>query len=109
MFMLKNIASNIKTTLPNTKNAKKILKFVEEFSQTPDESLAGTLMGTLTTMMFDGSSTMHEYVIKMTNVAVRLKSLGMEVEQNFLVQFIINSLQSEYGIFQMNYNTMKDK
>ncbi|KAF3655398.1 putative receptor protein kinase TMK1-like [Capsicum annuum] len=33
----------------------------------------------------------------------------MKVEQNFLVQFIINSLPSEYGLFQMNYNTMKDK
>ena len=33
----------------------------------------------------------------------------MEVKQKFLVQFIINSLPSEYGPFQMNYNTMKDK
>ena len=66
-------------------------------------------MGTLTTMMFDGSSTMHEYVIKMTNVVARLMSLRMEVEQNFLVQFIINSLPSEYVPFQKNYNTMKDK
>ncbi|KAH0774680.1 hypothetical protein KY290_011817 [Solanum tuberosum] len=66
-------------------------------------------MGTLTTMKFDGSRTMHEHVIEKTNVAARLKSLGMEVEKNFLVQFIINSIPSEYGPFQMNYNTMKDK
>ena len=66
-------------------------------------------MGTLTTMKFDGSRTMHEHVIEMTNVAARLKSLEMEVEQNFLVQFIINLLPSEYDPFQMNYNTMKDK
>ena len=49
---------------------------------------------------------MHEHVIK---IATRLKSLGIKVEQNFLVQFIINSLPSEYEPFQMNYNTMKDK
>ncbi|KAH0709765.1 hypothetical protein KY284_011192 [Solanum tuberosum] len=66
-------------------------------------------MGTLTTMKFDGSRTMHEHVIEMTNVATRLKSLGLEVEKNVLVQLIINSLSSEYGHFQMNYNTMKDK
>ncbi|KAH0774411.1 hypothetical protein KY290_011548 [Solanum tuberosum] len=82
---------------------------MEESFQTADKSLAGTLMGTLTNMKFDGSHTMHEHVIEMTNVAARLKSLGMEVEQNFLIQFIINSLPSEYGPFQMNYNTMKDK
>ena len=52
---------------------------------------------------------MHEHVIEMTNESARLMSLRMEVEQNFLVQFIINSIPSEYGPFQMNYNTMKDK
>ncbi|XP_028223512.1 uncharacterized protein LOC114405010 [Glycine soja] len=45
----------------------------------------------------------------MTNIAAKLKSLGMVVAENFLVQFILNSLLSEYGPFQMNYNTMKDK
>ncbi|KAH0652658.1 hypothetical protein KY289_030336 [Solanum tuberosum] len=109
MFMRMNIAGNIKTTRPKTENAKDFLKLVEESSQTADKSLVGTLMGTLTTMKFDGSRTMYEHVIEMTNVVARLKSLGMEVEQNFLVQFIINSLPSEYGPFQMNYNTMKDK
>jgi len=63
----------------------------------------------LTTMKFDGSRTMHEHVIEMTNIAARLKSLGMAVDEGFLVQFILNSLPSEYGPFQMNYNTMKDK
>ena len=82
---------------------------MEESSQTADKSLAGTLMSTLTTRKFDGSRTMHEHIIEMTNVATRLKSLGMEVEQNFLVQFIINSLLSQYGIYQMNDNTMKEK
>ena len=87
-----NIASNIKTTFPKTEKAKDFLKFVEEYSQTTDKSLAGTLMGTFNTMKFDGSRTMHEHVIKMTNITERLKSLGIEVEQNFIVQFIINSL-----------------
>jgi len=33
----------------------------------------------------------------------------MTMDEGFLVQFILNSLPSEYGPFQMNYNTMKDK
>ena len=52
---------------------------------------------------------MHEHVVEMTNIAARLKTLGMEVNEGFLVQFIINSLPPEYGPFHMNYNTMKDK
>ena len=109
MYMRMSIANNIKTALPKTDNAKEMLKFVEERSQTADKSLAGTIMSTLTTMKFDGSRTMHEHVIEMTNFSARLKSLGMKVDESFLVQFILNSLPSEYGPFQMNYNTMKDK
>ena len=45
----------------------------------------------------------------MTNIASRLKTLGMAVDDSFLVQFILNSLPSEYGAFQINYNTIKDK
>ena len=80
-----------------------------ERSQTADKSLARTLMSTLTTMKFDGLRTMHEHVIKMTNIATILETLGMTVNEIFLVQFILNSLPSKYGIFQMSYNTMKDK
>ena len=88
---------------------KSLWGLVGEYSQTTDKSLAGTLMSTLTTTKFDGSCTMHEHVIEMTNIAARLKTLGMVVNENFLVQFILNSLLSEYDPFQMSYNTMKDK
>ena len=103
------VADSIKTSLPNTDNAKEFMGLVGESSQTDDKSLAGTLMSTLTTMKFDDSYTMHEHVIEMTNIATRLKTLGMTVNENFLVQFILNSLPSESGPFQMSYNTMKDK
>ncbi|XP_073280621.1 uncharacterized protein [Primulina huaijiensis] len=109
MLMRMSVTNNIKSALPHTDIAKEFMKFVVERSQTADKSLAGMLMATLTTMKFDGSRTMHEHVIEMRNIAARLKSLGMNVDENFLVQFIINSLPSKYGPFQMNYNTMKDK
>ncbi|KAL5760832.1 hypothetical protein ACOSQ2_019670 [Xanthoceras sorbifolium] len=52
-----SVANNIKSTLPKTKSAKEFMNFVEERSQTADKSLDGTLMGTLTTIKFDGSET----------------------------------------------------
>ena len=57
-------------------------------------------------MKFDGSCTMHEHVIEMTNIATKLKVVGMEVNENFL---IINSLPHRYASFQMGYITIKDK
>ena len=45
----------------------------------------------------------------MANLETRLKSLGMDVSESFLVQFIVNSLALEFGQFQVNYNTLKEK
>ncbi|XP_042952268.1 uncharacterized protein LOC122289355 [Carya illinoinensis] len=45
----------------------------------------------------------------MTNLAARLQTLGMKVEESFIVQFVLNSLPPQYGPFQMHYNSIKDK
>lgn len=109
MFMRMTVANNIKTTLPQAETAQEYLKNVENRFKTADKSLAGTLMAELTTKKFDGTRGMREHVLEMTNVAAKLKTLGMSVDESFLVQFILNSLPPQYGPFQINYNTIKDK
>ncbi|XP_075103776.1 uncharacterized protein LOC107791994 [Nicotiana tabacum] len=104
-----NIANNIKRTIPQTESAREYLKFVEKHFRSADNSLVGTLMAELTTMKFDGSRSMQNHIIEMTNIVARLQTLGMKVDDSFLVQFILNSLPREYGSFQINYNTIKDK
>ena len=109
MFMQMTIAKNIKTTPQKTDDAKEFLTKVAEHFKTNDKSLAGTLMAKLTTMKFDGTCGIQEHVLEMTNLAAQLKTLGMNVDEFFLVQFILNFLPPQYGPFQINYNTMKDK
>ena len=109
MFMQITIAKNIKTTLPKTNDAKKFLANVAERFKTANKSLTGTLMAKFTTMKFDGTRGIQKHVLKMTNLAAQLKTLGMNVDEFFLGQFILNSLPPQYGPFQINYNTMKDK
>ena len=82
---------------------------MEERFHSTDKSLVGTLMAQLTTMKIDRSRSMQEHTIKITNIAARLKTLGIVVDDSFLIQFILNSLLSEFGVFQINCNTIKDK
>ena len=77
ILMRMTVVDSIKTTLPKIESAKKFMWLVGERSQTADKSVVGTLMSTLTTMKFDGSRTMYEHVIEMTNIATRLKTLGI--------------------------------
>ena len=88
------MTESIRSTIPKTGDVKKFLESVESMSQsdTADKSIVGTLMGTLTIMKFDGGRTMHEHLTEMKNIAARLKSMRLEVNENFLEQFIMNSL-----------------
>ncbi|GJX36333.1 hypothetical protein Tco_0247890 [Tanacetum coccineum] len=90
------------------KTAQDFLKLVEEKFRYADKVLAGTFMAQLTPMKFDGSKSMQQHVLDMTNTAARLKTLVMNVDDSFLMQFIMNSLPPEYGPFHINYNTLKD-
>ena len=108
MFMRMTIASNINTTLSTTNNTMEFFNNVEKHFHTTDKSLVGTLMANLTTMKFDSTRRMHEHILKMTNLATKLKVLGMNIDEFFLVQFILNSLPSKYGPFQIHYNIIKN-
>ena len=72
---------------------------MEKRFRSADKPLAGTLMAKLTTMKFDGTRGMHEHILEMSNLAAKLKALGMNVDESFLVQFILNSLPLQYGPF----------
>ena len=55
---------------PRDWKCKEYMKFMEKWYRfdSTDKSLAGTLMGTLTTIKFDGSCTIHEHITEMKNI-----------------------------------------
>ena len=81
-FMRMTIANNIKSTLPESVIAKEYLKFVEECFRSADKSLAGTLMAELMTMKYDGSRSMQQHILDMTNIAARLMTMGLKVDDS---------------------------
>ncbi|KAH0644888.1 hypothetical protein KY284_032772 [Solanum tuberosum] len=94
MFMRMTVANNIKNTIPRTESAREYLKFVEEHFRSADKSLAGTLMDELTTMKFDRSRSMQNHIIEMTNIAARLRTLGIKVDDTFLDKWDVSELSS---------------
>ena len=109
MFMRMTIANNIKTFLPQTEFASEFLKSVEERFKRADKSLAGTLMAELTTMKYDGQKGIQQHILNMTEKAAKLKALGMGMDESFLVQFVLNSLPSQFAPFKIHYNTNRDQ
>ncbi|GAB2295826.1 hypothetical protein Dimus_038381 [Dionaea muscipula] len=110
-LMRMTMAESVKPSMPKTENAREFMRKIKECSQSDlaDKSIVGSLMNELTTKKFDWSQPIHDHVTHMSNLAAKLKTMGMKVNETFLVQFIINSLPIQFGQFQVNYNTIKDK
>ncbi|PON44942.1 hypothetical protein TorRG33x02_329880, partial [Trema orientale] len=51
----------------------------------------------------------REHIMQMRDIAAQLKTLKVEMSDNFLVHFILNTFPQQYGPFKIFYNTHKDK
>ena len=51
----------------------------------------------------------REHIMNLRDLAAQLKILEVEMSETFLVNYILNTLPSQYGPFKISYNTHKDK
>lgn len=83
---------------------------LNEYSQSDitDKSIAGNLLIELTNRKFDRSCSMNDHVTSMVNLAAKLASKEVKLDDFLVVQFIMNSFPTQFGQFQVNYNSLKD-
>ena len=109
MFMKNSISMPIRGSIPDSNVAKTYLASVEEQFKGTSKAHAYTLILKLVTTKYDGESGIREHIMRMNDMAHKLKGLYMEIRDGFLVHFIMTSLPSAYDAFKINYNTQKDK
>jgi hypothetical protein len=51
----------------------------------------------------------RDHILRMSNVAARLKPLDLAIKDGFLIYLIFNSLPKLFETFEVNYNYMYDK
>jgi hypothetical protein len=51
----------------------------------------------------------RDHILRMSNVADRLKPLDLSIKDGFLIYLIFNSLLKEFKTFEVNFNSMNDK
>jgi gag-polypeptide of LTR copia-type len=57
------------------------------------------------TFKFNGTSSIHEHIMMMNDIAAKLKHMDMIISKGFLVYFIMISLPARFDPFNINYNT----
>jgi hypothetical protein len=51
----------------------------------------------------------RDHILRMSNIAARLKPLDLAIKNGFLIYLIFNSLPKEFETFEVNYNSLNDK
>ncbi|RDX64378.1 hypothetical protein CR513_57075, partial [Mucuna pruriens] len=51
----------------------------------------------------------RECIMKVSNLATKLKSLKLELDEDLIVHLVLISLPTHFGQFKVSYNTQKDK
>ncbi|KAM2628345.1 hypothetical protein TB2_001696 [Malus domestica] len=109
MIMKKAMAQSVKGGIPKHTNAKVFLAAIGEKYIESGKAETGTFLTQLTSMKFDGVGSVREHILKMADLALKLKDLEVVVTDQFLVHMALNSLPAKYGQLKVSYNTSKDK
>ena len=65
-------------------------------------------MQSLYNMRYDGVSGIRPYILKMKDIANRLSSLKITIDESFLVHQALNSLPTKFGQLKSIYNAQSE-
>ncbi|RDY14604.1 hypothetical protein CR513_00311, partial [Mucuna pruriens] len=67
------------------------------------------ILAKLIFMKYKSKENIREYIMEVSNLTAKLKSLKLELDEDLIVHLVLISLPTHFGKFKMNYNPQKDK
>jgi hypothetical protein len=108
MVIKEIISEDIHDAIPECKTVVECLEKVESQFTVSSKAYTKTLIKILISEKYT-SGCVRDHILKMSNVAARLKPLDLAIKDGFLIYLIFNSLPKEFETFEVNYNSMNDK
>jgi hypothetical protein len=108
MVIKRSIKEAIRGGIPDCETAKEYLKKVESQFTGSSKTYASTIIKKLVTKKYSFDSGVREHILKMSNMTSKLKSMDMELKDEFLVHLVMSSLPKEFEAFEINYNSQPE-
>ncbi|KAL5738482.1 hypothetical protein ACOSP7_031243 [Xanthoceras sorbifolium] len=89
--------------------AKEFFAKIEKRFVKNDKVETTTLLASLISMKYKGKRNIREYIMEMSHIASKLKTLKLELSDDFLVHLVLISLPAQFSQFKVSYNCQKDK
>jgi hypothetical protein len=94
--------------IPECETVVEYLEKVESQFICSSKAYTSTLIKSLISEKYTGGG-VRDHILRMSNVAARLKPLDLAIKDGFLIYLIFNPLLKEFKNFEVNYNSMNDK
>jgi hypothetical protein len=108
MMIKEMISDRIQGAIPECETAVEYLEKVESQFTGSSKAYVNSLIKRLVSEKYTGGG-VWAHILRMSNVAARLKPIDLAIKDDFLIYLIFNSLLKEFETFEVNYNSMNDK
>jgi len=82
--MKRSISEAFRGSISESGDAKKFLEGIEEYFAKNEKLEASNLLGKVVSMKYQGKGNIREYIMEMSNLASKLKSLKLELSKDLL-------------------------
>ncbi|XP_028201819.1 uncharacterized protein LOC114385998 [Glycine soja] len=102
MIMKRFILEAFRGSISEGQSAKKFLEGIEQYFAKNEKVETGNLLAKLISMKYKGKGNIREYIIAMSNLASKLKSLKLELGEDLLVHLVLILLLAHFGQFKVS-------
>ncbi|XP_072146661.1 uncharacterized protein [Setaria viridis] len=108
MVIKSSILEAIRGVIPECDTAREYLINMESQFTVSSKAYASTLIRKLNTMKYTNGG-IRDHILRMSNMTSKLKSMDMELPEEFIIHLVITSLPKEFETFAVNYNSQLEK
>ena len=104
----RSVSEHLLSGLPETNDARELFEAIGQRYLISNNAEIGYLLRELTTMGFDNTGGVREYILKMVHLQFKLKGLKIDLPDSFFVPHVLNSLPVEFTQIKTAYNTLNE-
>ena len=79
-----------------SENANKFLVKIKKYFAKNEKDETNSLLTSLTSMRYEGNGNTREYIMKMSNLASKLKALDIEIHEKLLIHLVLISFLEQF-------------
>ncbi|RDY14735.1 hypothetical protein CR513_00157, partial [Mucuna pruriens] len=98
--MKRSIPEASRDSISKSQRARKFLEEIEQFFAKNENVETSNLLAKLISMMYKGKGNIREYIMEMSNLSSKLKSLKLDLGEDLLVHLVFISVLAHLGQFK---------